>query len=164
MTVAGRGGRPRKWRSDADRVRAFRARQRGETEPPQVDAVVDESDELAVAWRRVDELGRRLDEERRTARALRTELRQLRNQLDAEGARFGWLQTANDELRRSLSDSEAQCEALDQELAAIRQAEAARQATPPPTADDAERGGSVSRAQRRRLAREPQRGRRRGDR
>lgn len=29
VTVPGKGGRPRKWRSDADRVRAYRARQAG---------------------------------------------------------------------------------------------------------------------------------------
>ena len=34
MTVSGKGGRPRKWRSDADRVRDYRARQRGVDEPP----------------------------------------------------------------------------------------------------------------------------------
>jgi hypothetical protein len=42
MTVPGKGGRPRKWRSDADRVRAFRARHRGEEEPATFDeALVD---------------------------------------------------------------------------------------------------------------------------
>ena len=40
MTVPGKGGRPRKWRSDADRVRAFRARERGDDEPPTIDVSV----------------------------------------------------------------------------------------------------------------------------
>src|SRR5262249_23470440 len=50
VTVPGRGGRPRKWRSDADRVRAYRARQRGAPEPPVLVVALDEGDELAAPW------------------------------------------------------------------------------------------------------------------
>lgn len=49
MTVPGKGGRPRKWRSDADRVRAHRARQRGEVEPATLEQALDEGDDLARA-------------------------------------------------------------------------------------------------------------------
>jgi len=49
MTVPGKGGRPRKWRSDADRVRAFRARQRGEEEPTTFEEALVDRDDLARA-------------------------------------------------------------------------------------------------------------------
>jgi chromosome segregation ATPase len=49
MTVPGKGGRPRKWRSDADRVRAFRARQRGEEEPATFEKALVDGDDLARA-------------------------------------------------------------------------------------------------------------------
>jgi hypothetical protein len=49
MTVPGKGGRPRKWRSDADRVRAFRARQRGEEEPTTFEEALVDGDDLARA-------------------------------------------------------------------------------------------------------------------
>lgn len=47
MTVPGKGGRPRKWRSDADRVRAYRARQRGEEEPTTFEEALVDGDDLA---------------------------------------------------------------------------------------------------------------------
>ena len=56
MTVAGKGGRPRKWRSDTDRGRAYRARQRGDLEPAALSQIVDETDRLATAWRHIEEL------------------------------------------------------------------------------------------------------------
>jgi hypothetical protein len=49
MTVPGKGGRPRKWRSDADRVRAFHARQRGEEEPATLEEALVDGDDLARA-------------------------------------------------------------------------------------------------------------------
>ena len=42
MTVPGKGGRPRKWRSDADRVRAFRAGERGDDEPPTIEVALEQ--------------------------------------------------------------------------------------------------------------------------
>lgn len=56
VTVPGKGGRPRKWRSDADRVRAYRARQRGEREPVAFDVALTDGDELALAIERVQQL------------------------------------------------------------------------------------------------------------
>lgn len=56
MTVPAKGGRPRKWRSDADRVRAFRARQRGEEEPATLDVALADGDELARAVDRIRQL------------------------------------------------------------------------------------------------------------
>jgi chromosome segregation ATPase len=52
MTVPGKGGRPRKWRSDADRVRAFRARERGEEEPATFEEALVDGDDLARAVER----------------------------------------------------------------------------------------------------------------
>src|SRR4051794_39434301 len=87
MTIAGKRGRPRKWRSDADQARAYRARRRGESEPPQLAQITDETDELAVArlqLRRVSELVRQL---RRSAESLRSKLRRARQDLEAERRR-----------------------------------------------------------------------------
>ena len=50
MTVPGKGGRPRKWVTTADRQRAWRARQEGATEPPTiVQAISGEDQRLAAA-------------------------------------------------------------------------------------------------------------------
>jgi hypothetical protein len=56
MTVPGKGGRPRKWRSDADRVRAFRARHRGEEEPATFEEALVDGDDLARAIERSRQL------------------------------------------------------------------------------------------------------------
>lgn len=56
MTVPGKGGRPRKWRSDADRVRAFRARHRGEEEPATFEEALVDGDDLARAVERARQL------------------------------------------------------------------------------------------------------------
>lgn len=56
MTVPGKGGRPRKWRSDADRVRAFRARHRGEEEPATFQEALVDGDDLARAVERARQL------------------------------------------------------------------------------------------------------------
>jgi hypothetical protein len=56
MTVPGKGGRPRKWRSDADRVRAFRARHRGEEEPATFEEALVDGDDLARAVERSRQL------------------------------------------------------------------------------------------------------------
>jgi septal ring factor EnvC (AmiA/AmiB activator) len=56
MTVPGKGGRPRKWLSDADRVRAFRARHRGEEEPATFEEALVDGDDLALAVERSRQL------------------------------------------------------------------------------------------------------------
>ena len=73
MTVAGKGGRPRKWRSDADRARAYRARKRGLTEPEPLADVSDDADQLVSAWRHIYDLGQLVDELRQRERSLRAE-------------------------------------------------------------------------------------------
>lgn len=97
MTVPAKGGRPRKWRSDADRVRAFRARQRGDQEPATLDAALVDGDELARAVDHISQLqvelaaadagGKELEaalaaEQRRT-QTTRRRLERLQAELDA---------------------------------------------------------------------------------
>jgi hypothetical protein len=147
-------------------VRAFRARQRGEAEPPQLDSVVDELDQLAAAWRRVDELGRRLDEQRRVERDLRTEVRQLRRDLQADRARSDWLGDSNNETHRQLAESEAQRRILEERLAEARRNDDSIEfhlgapdiapSTPPTTGSPTQRWAG-NRSQRRRAAREAKR-------
>jgi predicted transcriptional regulator len=79
MTVPGKGGRPRKWRSDADRVRAHRARQRGEDEPATLEQAFVDGDELARAIDR----GRHLQAELVAATATQRKLERERADLDA---------------------------------------------------------------------------------
>lgn len=64
MTITGKGGRPRKWRSDADRSRAYRARQRGDDEPATIEQALDDGDELAEARREIERLSLALREGR----------------------------------------------------------------------------------------------------
>ena len=105
MTVPGKGGRPRKWRSDADRVRAFRARQRGDDEPPTVERALVAGDEVAVAWERVRELGVTIEEQRSELKSLKAALRRSAKSLDRERARFTWIESDNDRLRNELAEA-----------------------------------------------------------
>jgi hypothetical protein len=56
VTIPGKGGRPRKWRSDVDRSRAYRARQRGEAEPSTVEHALVDGDDLARARHEIEQL------------------------------------------------------------------------------------------------------------
>jgi chromosome segregation ATPase len=125
MTIPGKGGRPRKWRSDADRVRAFRARQRGEAEPPVLAAALDEGDELAAAWEQVRQLGQQLESLRTAARSARRETAAARRELEAGKRRFGWLSTENDDLRTRLQHVEDERSTLVDELASVVEENAA---------------------------------------
>lgn len=71
MTIPGKGGRPRKWRSDADRSRAYRARQRGGDEPARIEQAHDDGDELARARMEIERLSRELRERRLDLHVLR---------------------------------------------------------------------------------------------
>ena len=146
VTVAGKGGRPKKWKSDADRVRAYRARQRGEPEPPKLDQAVEQDDDVARLISRIEELERKVSGDRRVASALRSRVQQL----DRE----------NEELRRRIGQRDHELEALrelnarlstqrDQLMAALN-AWAAR-GEDPSAVDGAEQ---LPRAERRRRARE----------
>ncbi|HYN31974.1 MAG TPA: hypothetical protein VES40_05065 [Ilumatobacteraceae bacterium] len=116
MTVPGKGGRPRKWRSDADRVRAHRARERGEAEPATFDQGLGDGDELAraidrgrqlqaelvVAIQLLAESDAALQSERRRHAATQRKLDRERADLDAIRAtldhRAEELRAAHDEL------------------------------------------------------------------
>ena len=87
VTVPGRGGRPRKWRSDADRQRAWRARRNGQPEPPTMEQAVEGGDELAHALIDIARLNDDLNAARTTHDSLRTELRQLATVLRNERQR-----------------------------------------------------------------------------
>ena len=96
MTVPGKGGRPRKWRSDADRVRAFRARHRGEEEPATFEEALVDGDDLARAVERsrqfqaelvaalasLSELNAALQTERRRHQSTLRRLHRARTELD----------------------------------------------------------------------------------
>ncbi len=71
MTIPGKGGRPRKWRSDADRSRAYRARQRGEAGPLPLEQALAEGDDLARLRQEIQLLALALRESRRDQRVLR---------------------------------------------------------------------------------------------
>jgi hypothetical protein len=166
MTIPGKGGRPRKWRSDADRVRAFRARQRGAPEPSVLLTVVDESDELAAAWDGVRELGEKLDRQRVVERSLRRELATARRELEAQQTRFQWLNDSNEALRSKLAAGDGERRELARRLTAqIAETEALRcqqdvwlAAESPSTAIGPSDERAGNRAQRRRAARNPKRG------
>ncbi len=81
MTVPGKGGRPRKWRSDADRVRAYRARQTGIDEPPVLAQALDDGDESARVWATVHDLGEQLATANTTIKQVRRESDQTRREL-----------------------------------------------------------------------------------
>ena len=123
MTVPGKGGRPRKWRTDADRVRAYRARQRGEEEPATLDAAIDDGDALAKALKRIRELqadvlaaavdaGEAVDEVVKARRQTETDSKiigDLRHQLHE-------LRTASSERQRDIAELKAENSRLRQLL------------------------------------------------
>jgi chromosome segregation ATPase len=74
VTVPGKGGRPRKWLSDGDRVRAHRARQRGDAEPPTFKEVSAGDGELARALQQHAKLEGQLADARRNVRRLEHDL------------------------------------------------------------------------------------------
>jgi chromosome segregation ATPase len=121
VTVVGKGGRPRKWRSDTDRVRAYRARQRGGEEPPTVDEVLDAGDDAAVAWNRVRELECALEELRRETKVSTASAREAHKALDHERVRFGWINEENTRLRSEIEALRAERDALQEERTTLRE-------------------------------------------
>lgn len=93
VTVPGKGGRPRKWLSDADRVRAYRARQSGDSEPPTVFAARSGDDALAAALQREHDLEHLLT-------ASRQEVAELRRNLTATATSIDTLQSHIADLER----------------------------------------------------------------
>jgi chromosome segregation ATPase len=154
MTVPGKGGRPRKWRSDADRVRAYRARQTGIDEPPTLVQALDEGDELARVWAMVRDLGEKLDTANTTIKDLRRERDQAHRDLEREQRRWGWIETTHNGLaaERDRLASELNAAVIEQLELRERLARHTTPASSPPTPAPA--AGGLSRAQRRQLERE----------
>lgn len=139
MTVPGKGGRPRKWRSDADRVRAYRARQRGEDEPVTFETALVDGDELARAVERsrqlqaelvsaiesLAEVDAALQAERRRHLATQRKLDRARADLDQHRAT---LEHQRDELQAAREEVNA----LRTELAALQNAAADHRPTTGP--------------------------------
>ncbi len=98
MTIPGKGGRPRKWRSDADRSRAYRARQRGEAEPVTVEHAVVDGDELARARHEIERLAMALANREAELRALRAEVERHRRANDALTQQLAFARRALDDL------------------------------------------------------------------
>ena len=158
MTVPGKGGRPRKWRSDADRSRAYRARQAGADEPPVLVQALDDGDELARAWATVRELGEQLATVREAMKQARCERDQAHRELVSEQRRWGWIEAHIAELTAERDRIAIERDALAQELGDLRQHAAllkqrlALGAAPAVAA--AVNPAGLSRAQRRQLQRE----------
>ena len=160
MTVPGKGGRPRKWRSDADRVRAYRARQAGVDEPPVLAQALDDGDELARVWAMVRDLGEQLATANATIKQLRHERDQTRRELEREQHRWGWIESRNTELTVERDRLETERDALAVELVEIRERLTRLQraaAAPVVEARPVAAQPTLSRAQRRQLERDQQR-------
>ena len=99
VTVPGKGGRPRKWASDADRVRAFRARGRGVDEPATVPELLANGDENAAAWAQISELTETVSELQAEIRSLRGQLRAAIQELARQESRVSSLAGENQRLR-----------------------------------------------------------------
>jgi len=135
VTVSGKGGRPRKWRSDADRVRAHRARQRGD-EPPTFEAALDAGDELAraveharqlqaelaAAAEYAGELGAALSAERRTSASLRRKLDQTNSEAAALRATDARRAEEQLQLHRRIDELQADVAQMHIDLRRARQA------------------------------------------
>lgn len=160
MTVPGKGGRPRKWRSDADRARAYRARQTGTDEPPTLVEALDDGDELARVWAMVRDLGTQLDTANTTIKALRRERDQTRRELEREQRRWGWIETTNTELATERDRLAEELNAAIDEQIELRERLARLQqaaATPAAEARPAAAQPALSRAQRRQQERQQRR-------
>lgn len=148
VTVPGKGGRPRKWRSDADRVRAFRARERGEQEPPTLETALDDGDELALAVDRARRLQAELVEAIASMGELEKALAGERRRTEASRRRLDRTQAELDQQRSVTAKTNEQIRVLQSQLVEVRAANSSLQARltivtqPPP-------GPALNRAARR---------------
>ena len=159
MTVPGKGGRPRKWCSDADRVRAYRARQQGVEEPRVRSVALDDGDDLARAWDTIRQLQTQLAQESEVRQRLQKELKVARRQLDQQQERFGWIEKARTVLQGERDALVAERGELRAELNTLRRRIDAADERPAATslAPSATTARPLSTAERRRLEREHQR-------
>lgn len=156
MTVPGKGGRPRKWRSDADRVRAYRARQSGREEPSELDQALADGDELARALEETRALRAELVAVAATEQELRDEVRSLRRELAAGNKRFGWLEREAEAQRAAKQAAERERDALARELTELRARTRVTVSGTRPIPAPSPAPPAPSRAERRRQEREQQ--------
>jgi hypothetical protein len=116
VTVPGKGGRPRKWLSDTDRVRAYRARQRGAVEPPTVEVALGGDDELAAALAREASLQEQLRQSQASERELRAQVAAADRTLAQERRRLEWLEMRVAELEADLRAAKVERDGFEQQL------------------------------------------------
>ncbi len=145
MTIPGKGGRPRKWRSDADRSRAYRARQRGDAEPVTVEHGVVDGDELAQVRHDIEQLATTLANREAELRAVRGELERHRRANEALAQQLALARRAFD----GLVDERARLLSERNELRV-----ASNKSTPPDCVPDQPSPEVLPRHVRRRLERE----------
>ncbi len=164
MTVPGKGGEPRKWRSDADRQRLRRARQTGLDEPPTLVQALDNGDELAAVWAQVRDRDRQLVDANEAIKTLRRERDLARRELAGEQKRWGWIEIRNTELVAQLDRVTDENNTLRDELRDLRnrltRAELSAARPPvetPPASMPASQPRQLSRAERRQQERQQRR-------
>ena len=151
MTVPGKGGRPRKWRSDADRVRAFRARHRGEEEPATFEEALVDGDDLARAVEHARQLQADLVVAVESLSESNVALRTERRRHQSTQRRLDRVRSELDGLRTAGARREEELELLREGFAELRAENAALRARIALTAPAAQPQG-LNRAQRRRAA------------
>ena len=152
VTVSGKGGRPRKWTSAADRQRAWRNRQLGQPEPATFIEALDRGDELAAAIAHSEALARQLEAAKDKAARLQADLNRERRERATEDRRWGWLTTENQHLQQENQRLRTE---RDNALTRLHDLETRPRQQPAPAPPAA--GPPLSRAERRRLEREHQR-------
>jgi hypothetical protein len=151
MTVPGKGGRPRKWRSDADRVRAFRARHRGEAEPATFEEALVDGDDLARAVEHARQLQADLVAAVASLSESNAALQTERRRHQSTVRRLDRVTAEVDGLRTAGAHREQELELLREGFAELRTENAALRARIALTAPTAQPQG-LNRAERRRAA------------
>ncbi len=132
MTIPGKGGRPRKWRSDADRSRAYRARQRAGDEPARIEQALDDGDELAKARHEIVRLSRQLRERRLDLHVLRAVVARRDREVALLDERLTAVTSANSHLLNERSELRCERDELRATLNRMAQGGIARPDPAPP--------------------------------
>jgi chromosome segregation ATPase len=132
VTIPGKGGRPRKWRSDADRSRAHRARQRGDDEPATIEQALDDRDELAQARREIERLSLALREGRIQQRTLRAIIERRERDIMLLDEQLQTVKRALEHVRLERMELQRRCNELRAELNRTAQSVRAPNAPVPP--------------------------------
>lgn len=148
MTVPGKGGRPRKWRSDTDRVRAFRARHRGEEEPATFEEALVDGDDLARAVEHTRQLQADLVAAMASLSESNAALQNERRRHESTLRRLDRVRAELDGLRTAGTRREEELELLRERLTELRAENAALRARIAPAAQPP----GLNRADRRRAA------------